>query len=218
MRIFALFVLLIAAASPSLAQDPLASASRAAHDLLSTYYSAPLCSRNKVSDSARAHLAEALSALSTVGLSDATGLSPVHYAALADDVAAIERFRSIGYSLDAADIHGGTPLYSAVLVGSQRALRHLIAAGANPEARTGTGATPLFVAAAENNLQLTSILIDAGASAATRATDGSTALHHAIACKDPQLIEAILQAGAPLDERAKRLAERLGVWLPPDVR
>ena len=191
-------------------------ASKIAYEIIGSELSTPMCEPSSVPQSQREDLVRALAPIRTPGLSDPTGLSPLEFAVLADDVPSIERFVDIGYPLTKRDIHGGTLLHVASLVGSQRALTFLLAHGADPNATNSAGSTPLMVAASENRPATVNALLSAGSSSASRTNAGDTALHHALLCRDQELIKALIDHGAPVDAKAKTLAAKFGVELPTD--
>jgi uncharacterized protein len=77
---------------------------------------------------------------------DKGGRTPLHYAALADDTAAIRSLLSEGADPDAADRQGFTALHFAVQQGAISAAGALLAAGAQVDAVNSYGNTPLFTA------------------------------------------------------------------------
>lgn len=77
---------------------------------------------------------------------DRTGRSPLHYAALAGDAAAIRQLLASGLMVDAADENGWTPLHFAAQRNAPEATDLLLKGGASVEARDSHGNTPLFTA------------------------------------------------------------------------
>ena len=67
------------------------------------------------------------------------GMMPLHDAALAGDVAAIEALLAGGANVNAKDEDGFTPLHSAALAGHPAAIEALLAGGANIHAKTEDG-------------------------------------------------------------------------------
>ena len=70
--------------------------------------------------------------------------TPLHYAAMEDDIAAVSRLLAEGADPNAADRAGLTPLHFAALYRAVAAAELLLAAGAEIEARDRYGNTPLF--------------------------------------------------------------------------
>ena len=77
---------------------------------------------------------------------DSADRSPLHYAALENDVEAVVRALGTGTSPDVADRQGFTPLHLAAQDFAQAAAVALIAAGATVDAANNFGNTPLWVA------------------------------------------------------------------------
>lgn len=82
---------------------------------------------------------------------DAAGRSPLHYAALNDDVIAVEALIADGVSPDLHDKQGITPLHLAAQQCSVGAARALLDAGASVDLENTFGNTPLFVAVLNSN-------------------------------------------------------------------
>src|SRR5262245_4339264 len=120
------------------AQEPVsafAAATDAAFDLIQAQ-AAHRCTPTAITRAMRAALSDKLATVDTPNLSDETGLTPLDYAVLADDVPAIERFVAMGYRTDVRSaMHGGTLVYGAAQFGSRRALAWLLAHGAQVDAR-----------------------------------------------------------------------------------
>ena len=201
-----------------LAGDAFEQASSIAYEIIGAEFELPLCQPPPVSEARRQALAIALESEKTAELSDEVGLTPLHYAVVANDVPGIQRLVNMGYRMDTRDIHGSTLLHVASLVGSVDALSFLLAQGADPNVRSRAGGTPLMGAASQNRPELVWLLISAGASAALRTDAGLTALHYALPCKDREVISALLDAGAPIDAKAKALSEKFGIELSANER
>ena len=77
---------------------------------------------------------------------DPQGRTPLHYAALADDTAAVRMLLSDGTDPNVADRLGFTALHLAAQQGSGSAAEALIAAGAQVDVVNSYGNTPLFTA------------------------------------------------------------------------
>ena len=77
---------------------------------------------------------------------DRGGRTPLHYAALADDTAAIRALLGQGADPDVADHLGFTALHFAAQQGAISAAQALLAAGAQVDAINSYGNTPLFTA------------------------------------------------------------------------
>jgi ankyrin repeat protein len=77
---------------------------------------------------------------------DRQGRTALHYAALADDTAAVSRLLSEGADPNVADRDGFTALHFAAQEGAVAAAGALLAAGAQVDAVNSYGNTPLFTA------------------------------------------------------------------------
>jgi ankyrin repeat protein len=77
---------------------------------------------------------------------DKGGRTPLHYAALTNDVNAVSQLLGEGISPNAGDRMGFTPLHFAAEEGSLTAAEILLAAGAEVDALNRYGNTPLFIA------------------------------------------------------------------------
>src|SRR5262249_51944976 len=96
---------------------------------------------------------------------DAQGRTPLHYAALADDTAAIRTLLSQGADPNAADRQGFTALHLAAQQAAISAAAALLAAGARVDAVNSHGNTPLFTAVfnSRGSGELIKLLRDHGA-------------------------------------------------------
>jgi ankyrin repeat protein len=81
-----------------------------------------------------------------VGNVDRAGRTPLHYAAVENDVAQVVTLLGAGADPDAADRQGFTPLHLACQQWAVDAVRELLAGGASVDSVNGFGNTPLFVA------------------------------------------------------------------------
>jgi uncharacterized protein len=77
---------------------------------------------------------------------DPFGRSLLHYAAMADDVEAVERLVAAGEDVDLGDHQGFTPMHFAAQQGALDAVRVLVRHGARVDEVNRFGNTPLFVA------------------------------------------------------------------------
>lgn len=204
--------------APVIAGDPFEHASSIAYDMISQVVSSPPCHAAPANEAQKQDLIGALGAISTRGLSDEAGLTPLDFAVMADDVPSIERLVSLGYRLDTRDIHGGALMHGAALHGSENALSFLLANGADPNVTNTSGFTPLMVAVSHNRNEIARQLLAAGASAAHRADAGATVLHYAFHCGDQDLVNLLLATGAPVDARARELGAKFDITLPVHER
>lgn len=77
---------------------------------------------------------------------DRAGRTPLHYAALADELEEVESLIARGESPDQQDKQGFTPLHLAAQQRALKASSALLAAGASVDAENEFGNTPLFAA------------------------------------------------------------------------
>ena len=77
---------------------------------------------------------------------DQAGRTPLHYAALGNDVAQVVELLGGGADPDISDKQGFTPLHMAAQQGSLEAARALLDGAANVDSVNAFGNTPLFVA------------------------------------------------------------------------
>ena len=77
---------------------------------------------------------------------DRRGRTPLHYAALANDIDAVRKLLTEGTNPNAADGRGFTPLHFAAQEGALAAAGILLAAGAQVDAASSYGNTPLATA------------------------------------------------------------------------
>lgn len=91
-----------------------------------------------------------------IKLEDLIGLTPLHYAALTDNVPSIELLIDAGATIDAENDQGQTPLHLASMFGRCTAMHAFLRCGANIHAVTKLGLMPLHVAVNSD----TEVLID----------------------------------------------------------
>ena len=101
------------------------------------------------------------------------GMTPLHHAAQAGDIAAIEALLAGGANVNAkAEYYGATPLHDAAAHGSPSAVEALLAGGANVHAKNEGGATPLHVAAFPGSPSAIEALLAGGANVNAKTEDG----------------------------------------------
>lgn len=137
---------------------------------------------------------------------DAMGPTPLHLAAAARDVRAVESaLEEAGVDIDAVDGDGLTPLHVVVSAWSWEPwtrekiasiVGRLIRAGANLNVQANDGATPLHYAAEKGAWEVARALIAAGAGVSTTSATGDTPLHIAAREVDEAFVERMLEAGA----------------------
>ena len=145
-------------------------------------------------ESLRAVLAENSS---LAGVTNASGMMPLHFAAR------IGQADAAGILLDAgADPNAplaksaGTPLHYAANVDAAEIAKLLLAKGAKTEAKAVNGRTPLHFAAAKGNEASIKVLLGAGADPNAADPQGQTPLHLAAAAGHASAVRALLGGGA----------------------
>ena len=145
-------------------------------------------------ESLRAVLAEDSS---LAGVTNASGMMPLHFAAR------IGQADAAGILLDAgADPNAplaksaGTPLHYAANVDAAEIAKLLLAKGAKTEAKAVNGRTPLHFAAAKGNEASIKVLLGAGADPNAADPQGQTPLHLAAAAGHASAVRALLGGGA----------------------
>lgn len=120
---------------------------------------------------------------------------PMHDAARAGDIAALEALIAEGANINAKDPLVGSPLHMAALSGQQDAAAFLLANGANVNRKGGMlGLTPLQVAVG-SGAAMVKLLLENGAKVGAKDLDGNTALHLAADTGDVEVIGVLLDAG-----------------------
>ncbi len=96
---------------------------------------------------------------SAIGAAMRARPTPLHVAAGADDVEALERLLADPSTrVDATDADGRTPLQVAVMAANARAVRMLLAAGADPDHADSAGATPRSLARTGPSAEIAALL------------------------------------------------------------
>jgi ankyrin repeat protein len=127
---------------------------------------------------------------SSLGARDARGRTPLHWAALADQVASVEFLVQRGADLGSADQDGNTPLHLALVRWPSAAVQTLLTLKAPLERTNAMGLTPLAMAAYSEGA-ITALL---GAGAAVNPVAGEPPLFRAM---QPALTMAIQRRFVP---------------------
>jgi hypothetical protein len=107
-------------------------------------------------------------------------LSPLHQAAMRDDVDEARRLLDQGADTNATDPHGWTPLHSAAASRATGVAKLLLEHGANVNARNAVDYTPLHLAAwQDDRIAVAELLLAHGADVNARSDLGWTPLHNA---------------------------------------
>ena len=124
------------------------------------------------------------------------GVTPLHWAAFANDSARMVHLVSLGARVAAVDSNGMTPLMHSVERGTQRAARGLLAAGASPGAPNRSGLTALALAVWRGNADMVRLFLGHGADPNMRDPGGQSLLFPAVQGRDSAMVAAMLGAGA----------------------
>lgn len=126
------------------------------------------------------------------------GISPLHYAAIADDLEIAARLIESGARINARTRTGITPLYGAVSEGKEEMVDFLISRGARVNETTDDGASPLHAVTKKN---IAKMLVAAGAPVNARNKYGFTPLHIAANYGNVEVVDYLLSRGAELESR-----------------
>jgi ankyrin repeat protein len=129
---------------------------------------------------------------------DATGQTPLMWAARRNSEETIKLLLGSGARINTRDKEGKTALAHAASFHSEpRVAQALLAAGADVNLADVEGQTPLIIAAYSNE-EIVKLLLDAGALVNARAKGGRTALFSAV-YKGPDAVRRLIAAGADVN-------------------
>ncbi len=132
------------------------------------------------------------------------GYTPLHGAAFAGKVSAVELFLDRGANIDSKEIYGNTSLHYAVTPpGKQTVVELLLNRGADVNTGNGTGNTPLHIASV-GSPSIVKLLLDHGADVNAKLVGsgtgaGSTPLHAAALAGNTAAIQLLLDGGADIN-------------------
>jgi hypothetical protein len=125
---------------------------------------------------------------------------PLHRAAAAGDVVAIERLRDAGSDPNMRDAEGRTALHVAALAGRREAAMALVRRGTDPQAYDVQHIDALTLAAAQGDRDMVALLLWLGAEAnAVTGSDDRTALIAAARGGHAEVVRELVAAGAPVN-------------------
>ena len=125
---------------------------------------------------------------------------PIHDAAAAGDLAAIQAELDKGVDVNAKDNDGRTPLHYAAKYATKQVVELLIPNGADVNAKDEDGWTPLHFAATKEIVEL---LINEGADVNAKNKWGGTPLHAAATNGKKETVELLIAADADVNAKAK---------------
>ena len=147
-----------------------------------------------------------LATKSAVNVSEADGMTALHWAVRSDDAEMVGVLMRAGANVNAANRYGITPLTLAATNGNAVIARTLLKAGANPNAAAADGQTVLMTAARSGSAEVVGALIETGAAVnISEQWQGQTALMLAAAENHGAVIKALAAKGADLNARSKEL-------------
>lgn len=140
---------------------------------------------------------------------DARGRTPLHYAILASNAAALDGLLRLAPDVNQRDKRGATALHDAAALGNDEAIRRLVQAGADvnlpakDRREERNERTPLMAALEKESLPAVTALLDAGANPAAKTSSGRAALAFALCDYHQELAPLLLSRGAPPEADVK---------------
>jgi ankyrin repeat protein len=131
------------------------------------------------------------------------GATALHWAAIRDDLAAVELLLAAGASVAIQNDYGITPLWLASTNGNAAIADRLLNAGADPNTTRSTGETVLMVAARTGALDVVRLLVNKGAVVEAREpARGQTALMWAAAEGHAPAVRFLVEHGGSVRARS----------------
>lgn len=127
--------------------------------------------------------------------------TPLHWAVMNNDLAAVNEHIANGDDVDTADEGGWTPLITAASAGYAHIADRLLQAGANPQLATREGRNAFFYAVSRCKVQVIDLFIQNDLASWKKDKTGSNPVHRAVcnsACT-PELLQMLQNAEAPFD-------------------
>lgn len=138
-----------------------------------------------------------------VNTADVDGMTPLHWAAQADDLRTAALLIAGGANVNAVTRHGIAPLWLAALNGSPAMAEALLKAGGNAKATFGDGQTILMTAARTGNPDVVRAVVKYDADVdAKEGVFGETALMMAAAQNHAEAVRVLLEHGAAINLRS----------------
>ena len=158
-------------------------------------------------------LASAAVAAASSTTRDAAGNTPLHFAALNHDLAAVQGLLAAGAEADAKNAAEATPLlYGA---GHAEIVRALLARGANANAVSALKNTPLMAAVSHaDSFEAARLLLEAGADVhAVKQPGEEIMLSRAVEARDRRTVDLLIARGAAKNPQAASVALQSAAWL-----
>lgn len=127
---------------------------------------------------------------------DASGRTPLHWAAMANHTGFIQILLESGANPNARDFAGRAPLMSCAAFGATKAARLLLQWNADKDGEDGQGLTPLHAAAGGNHVEVAELLLSAGADRQRRTSIGASPRHVAERQGHRAMVSLLIGGGA----------------------
>ncbi|WP_395833946.1 ankyrin repeat domain-containing protein [Archangium violaceum] len=140
---------------------------------------------------------------------DARDRTPLHYAVLASNAAALDVILRLAPDVNLRDKRGATALHEAAALGNDEAIRRLVQAGADvnlpakDRREERHERTPLMAALEKESLPAVTALLDAGANLKAKTASGRIALEFALCEYHEEFAALLLSRGAPPEADVK---------------
>ncbi|HUF72504.1 MAG TPA: ankyrin repeat domain-containing protein [Gammaproteobacteria bacterium] len=133
---------------------------------------------------------------------DASGTTPIMYAAHYGDFLLVDALIEAGADVTAQNALGTSAITEAAIIGHAQILSALVAAGADPNFENPEGETPIMAVARTGNVDAAKVLVEAGADINAREDwGGQSAIMWAAARGNHEMVRFLAANGAELDTR-----------------
>ncbi|XP_032087211.1 ankyrin repeat domain-containing protein 27 isoform X3 [Thamnophis elegans] len=131
-----------------------------------------------------------------VNVTNQTGLTPLHVAALHGHVDLVALLLKHGANVEAKDVNQAGPLHFACQNGHFQVVKYLIECSVKQHKKDIYGNTPLMYACLNGYQEIAAILLQHGASVNLPNNQGNTPLHKAVIGNYEAVVQVLLQNGA----------------------
>lgn len=138
-----------------------------------------------------------------VSAADATGETPLHWAAHLSEIEIVQLLLRGGAKANVKNVYGVTPLALACVNAHPGIVEALLKSGADPNIASVSEETPLMIAARTGNVDVVKALVEARAALDAHEKTGQTALMWAAAEGHADVVTLLLASGADPDRRAR---------------